>query len=177
MSNRVGFISLGCPKALVDSERILTQLKTEGYDLVATYDLADLVIVNTCGFIDAAKAESLQAIGEAFLDMLYHDDSLQLMRLISAVGAQDQTMANLFYEAGPVRTRSEMIRFLNRAVDLGLMQVPDPERASEVFFGMLQGGCTHIQIIIGCAEPPSREEIAQHVTEVVRVFMRAYQSA
>ena len=65
MSNRVGFISLGCPKALVDSERILTQLKTEGYDLVATYDLADLVIVNTCGFIDAAKAESLQAIGEA----------------------------------------------------------------------------------------------------------------
>ncbi|GAB2508195.1 TetR/AcrR family transcriptional regulator [Microbulbifer agarilyticus] len=125
----------------------------------------------------APLSDRLQAIGEAFLDMLYHDDSLQLMRLISAVGAQDQTMANLFYEAGPVRTRSEMIRFLDRAVELGLMQVPDPERASEVFFGMLQGGCTHIQIIIGCAEPPSREEIAQHVTEVVRVFMRAYQSA
>ena len=65
MTAKVGFISLGCPKALVDSERILTQLKTEGYDVVATYDAADLVIVNTCGFIDAAKAESLDTIGEA----------------------------------------------------------------------------------------------------------------
>ncbi len=65
MSNRVGFVSLGCPKALVDSERIVTQLRTEGYDLVPTYDQADLVIVNTCGFIDAAKTESLQAIGTA----------------------------------------------------------------------------------------------------------------
>ncbi|MFK7160842.1 30S ribosomal protein S12 methylthiotransferase RimO [Marinospirillum sp. MEB164] len=62
---RVGFISLGCPKALVDSERILTQLRGEGYDLVPTYEDADLVVVNTCGFIDAAKAESLEAIGEA----------------------------------------------------------------------------------------------------------------
>lgn len=62
---KVGFISLGCPKALVDSERILTQLRTEGYDIVPTYQDADLVVVNTCGFIDAAKAESLDAIGEA----------------------------------------------------------------------------------------------------------------
>ena len=61
----VGFISLGCPKALVDSERILTQLQTEGYRIVPSYDGADLVIVNTCGFIDEAKAESLQTIGEA----------------------------------------------------------------------------------------------------------------
>ena len=65
MAGKVGFISLGCPKALVDSERILTQLKTEGYEVVPTYDAAELVIVNTCGFIDAAKAESLEAIGEA----------------------------------------------------------------------------------------------------------------
>lgn len=61
----VGFVSLGCPKALVDSERILTQLRTEGYNIVPTYEGADLVIVNTCGFIDDAKAESLQTIGEA----------------------------------------------------------------------------------------------------------------
>ena len=61
----VGFISLGCPKALVDSERILTQLKTDGYDIVPTYDDADVVVVNTCGFIDDAKRESLEAIGEA----------------------------------------------------------------------------------------------------------------
>lgn len=63
--NRIGFVSLGCPKALVDSERILTQLKVEGYEIVPTYDAADAVVVNTCGFIDAAVQESLDAIGEA----------------------------------------------------------------------------------------------------------------
>jgi ribosomal protein S12 methylthiotransferase len=62
---KVGFVSLGCPKALVDSERILTQLRMEGYDVVSTYQDADVVVVNTCGFIDSAKAESLEVIGEA----------------------------------------------------------------------------------------------------------------
>jgi ribosomal protein S12 methylthiotransferase len=62
---RVGFVSLGCPKALVDSEQILTQLRAEGYAVAPSYDGADLVVVNTCGFIDAAVAESLDAIGEA----------------------------------------------------------------------------------------------------------------
>jgi ribosomal protein S12 methylthiotransferase len=61
----IGFISLGCPKALYDSERILTQLRAEGYRIVGNYQQADLVIVNTCGFIDEAKTESLDAIGEA----------------------------------------------------------------------------------------------------------------
>ena len=65
MGSRIGFISLGCPKNLVDSERILTQLRTEGYDVVNTYNDADLVIVNTCGFIDSAVQESLDTIGEA----------------------------------------------------------------------------------------------------------------
>ncbi|SED88080.1 30S ribosomal protein S12 methylthiotransferase RimO [Pseudomonas anguilliseptica] len=62
---KVGFVSLGCPKALVDSERILTQLRMEGYEVVPTYQDADVVVVNTCGFIDSAKAESLDVIGEA----------------------------------------------------------------------------------------------------------------
>jgi ribosomal protein S12 methylthiotransferase len=62
---RVGFVSLGCPKALVDSERILTQLRAEGYEISGSYDNADLVVVNTCGFIDSAVEESLEAIGEA----------------------------------------------------------------------------------------------------------------
>ena len=62
---RVGFVSLGCPKALVDSERILTQLRAEGYEVAASYAAADVVVVNTCGFIDAAIDESLEAIGEA----------------------------------------------------------------------------------------------------------------
>ncbi len=61
----VGFVSLGCPKALVDSERILTQLKTDGYQVSPSYEGADVVVVNTCGFIDSAKQESLDAIGEA----------------------------------------------------------------------------------------------------------------
>ncbi|MES2832217.1 MAG: 30S ribosomal protein S12 methylthiotransferase RimO [Pseudomonadota bacterium] len=65
ISPKVGFVSLGCPKALVDSEQILTQLRAEGYDTAKSYDGADLVIVNTCGFIDAAVQESLDAIGEA----------------------------------------------------------------------------------------------------------------
>lgn len=62
---QVGFVSLGCPKALVDSERIITKLRSEGYDISPSYDDADLVIVNTCGFIDSAVEESLESIGEA----------------------------------------------------------------------------------------------------------------
>ncbi len=62
---KISFVSLGCPKALVDSERIITQLRAEGYELVKTHEGADAVLVNTCGFLDSAKAESLGAIGEA----------------------------------------------------------------------------------------------------------------
>ncbi|MCP5374090.1 MAG: 30S ribosomal protein S12 methylthiotransferase RimO [Hyphomicrobiales bacterium] len=62
---KVGFVSLGCPKALVDSERILTKLRAEGYDVADTHEAADVVVVNTCGFLDSARAESLEAIGEA----------------------------------------------------------------------------------------------------------------
>ena len=61
----IGFVSLGCPKNLVDSERILTELRTDGYNIVPSYENVDLVIVNTCGFIDSAVQESLEAIGEA----------------------------------------------------------------------------------------------------------------
>ncbi|MGE0596642.1 MAG: 30S ribosomal protein S12 methylthiotransferase RimO [Hyphomonadaceae bacterium] len=65
---RVGIVSLGCPKALVDSERIITRLRSEGYQLSGSYEGADLVVVNTCGFLDSAKAESLDAIGEAIAE-------------------------------------------------------------------------------------------------------------
>src|SRR5689334_7890091 len=64
---KIGFVSLGCPKALVDSERILTHLRAEGYEVSPTYDSADVVVVNTCGFIDAAVDESLAAIGYALV--------------------------------------------------------------------------------------------------------------
>src|SRR5919107_790573 len=62
---KISFVSLGCPKALVDSERIITQLRAQGYELSKKHAGADLVVVNTCGFLDSAKAESLGAIGEA----------------------------------------------------------------------------------------------------------------
>lgn len=65
---RIGFVSLGCPKALVDSERILTRLRAEGYEVVGSYQEADAVVVNTCGFINAAIEESLQAIAEALTE-------------------------------------------------------------------------------------------------------------
>jgi ribosomal protein S12 methylthiotransferase len=65
---KVSFVSLGCPKALVDSERIITQLRSQGYELTKKHDGADVVIVNTCGFLDSAKAESLDAIGQAMAE-------------------------------------------------------------------------------------------------------------
>lgn len=65
---KVGFVSLGCAKALVDSERIITRLRAEGYEIAPSYDGADVVVVNTCGFLDSAKAESLNAIGEAMAE-------------------------------------------------------------------------------------------------------------
>ncbi|WP_160152604.1 TetR/AcrR family transcriptional regulator [Microbulbifer sp. ALW1] len=119
-------------------------------------------------------ADMLQKIGEAFLEMLYSEEPMKLMRLINAIGAQDQTMAELFYEAGPLRTRGEMVRFLARADELQQLRVPDTISASELFFGMLQGGCRHVHIMLGCCEAPSPEENRAHVAEVVRVFMRAF---
>lgn len=65
---KIGFVSLGCPKNLVDSERIITKLKAEGYDLVDSYDNADMVIVNTYGFLNSAIDESLEVIGEAIAE-------------------------------------------------------------------------------------------------------------
>src|SRR3990167_5044205 len=65
---KIGMVSLGCPKNLVDSERILTKLRSEGYQMSADYAGADVVLVNTCGFLDSAKEESLEAIGEAIAE-------------------------------------------------------------------------------------------------------------
>src|SRR3974390_3622389 len=65
---KISFVSLGCPKALVDSERIITRLRAEGYELQRKHDGADIVIVNSCGFLDSAKKESLSAIGEAMAE-------------------------------------------------------------------------------------------------------------
>ncbi|WP_295799406.1 TetR/AcrR family transcriptional regulator [uncultured Microbulbifer sp.] len=119
-------------------------------------------------------AETLQSIGEAFLEMIYSEDSLRLMRLINAIGAEDPQMAQLFYEAGPQRTQNALANFLDRANALGMLRVPDTLHAAELYFGMLQGGCRHIQIMLGCCPTPGREDNREHVAEAVRVFTHAY---
>ena len=90
---RVGFVSLGCAKATVDSERILTELRAQGYEMSGTYDDADLVIVNTCGFIDAAVEESLEAIGEALDENEYKFELLYKIMKIVDKGAVYQGQA------------------------------------------------------------------------------------
>ncbi|MBV7317470.1 30S ribosomal protein S12 methylthiotransferase RimO [Shewanella sp. NIFS-20-20] len=87
--NRIGFISLGCPKNLVDSERILTQLRIDGYEVTNSYDNADLVIVNTCGFIDAAVEESLDAIKEAL------EENGKVL-VTGCLGAKENTIREVF---------------------------------------------------------------------------------
>ena len=84
----IGFVSLGCPKALVDSEQILTRLRAEGYGIAPTYEEADLVVVNTCGVIDAAVTESLEAIGEAL-------DANGRVIVTGCLGARDNMMRDL----------------------------------------------------------------------------------
>ena len=122
-SPKIGFVSLGCPKALVDSERILTQLRVEGYEIVPSYGAADVVVVNTCGFIDAAVTESLDAIGEALAEngkvivtgclgkraeviREVHPDELAI------TGPQDYaSVMNAVHEAGaaPARSASDLV--------------------------------------------------------------------
>ncbi|MES2564543.1 MAG: 30S ribosomal protein S12 methylthiotransferase RimO [Pseudomonadota bacterium] len=115
---KVGFVSLGCPKALVDSERILTQLRAEGYVISASYEGADLVVVNTCGFIDAAVAESLDAIGEA----LEENGKVIVTGCLGARGdVVRQTHPKVLAVTGPHATDEVM-----RAVHEHLPQPHDP---------------------------------------------------
>src|SRR5690349_13321882 len=115
---KVGFVSLGCPKALVDSERILTQLRAEGYAISPTYDGADLVVVNTCGFIGAAVDESLGAIGEA----LSEDGKVIVTGCLGAKGdIVRQTHPAVLAVTGPHATDEVM-----QAVHKHLPQPHDP---------------------------------------------------
>jgi ribosomal protein S12 methylthiotransferase len=115
---KVGFVSLGCPKALVDSERILTQLRAEGYAISPSYDGADLVVVNTCGFIDSAVDESLGAIGEA----LAENGKVIVTGCLGAKGdIVRQTHPSVLAVTGPHATDEVM-----RAVHKHLPQPHDP---------------------------------------------------
>ena len=126
LSPKVGMVSLGCPKALVDSERILSQLRSDGYRLSGSYADADVVLVNTCGFLDTAKAESLDAIGEAIAEngrvivtgCLGHDAALirsrfpnvlavtgpqQYEQVVAAVHAAAPAAASPYLDLAPVK--------------------------------------------------------------------------
>ncbi len=103
--HRIGFVSLGCPKATVDSEHILTQLRAEGYAISPSYDEADLVVINTCGFIDDAIEESLEAIGEA----LHENGKVIVTGCLGARGdIVQQTYPNVLAVTGPHATREVM---------------------------------------------------------------------
>lgn len=104
-SKKVGFVSLGCPKALVDSENIITQLRAEGYDIAPDYQSADLVIVNTCGFIDDAVEESLETIGEAIAE----NGQVIVTGCLGAKGdVVQQTHPNVLAITGPHATEEVM---------------------------------------------------------------------
>jgi len=103
--HRIGFVSLGCPKATVDSEHILTQLRAEGYAISPSYDEADLIVINTCGFIDDAIEESLQAIGEA----LHENGKVIVTGCLGAKGdIVQQNYPNVLAVTGPHATQEVM---------------------------------------------------------------------
>ena len=122
---KVGFVSLGCPKALVDSERILTQLRSDGYEVVPSYDQADLV-VNTCGFIDAAKAESLEAIGEAL------NENGKVI-VTGCMGAQADEITNIHPQVLAVTGPQQY----EQVVGAVHQYLPKPERKHEPFIDLV----------------------------------------
>src|SRR5690554_2740546 len=123
---KVGFVSLGCPKALVDSERILTQLRSDGYEVVPSYDQADLVVVNTCGFIDAAKAESLEAIGEAL------NENGKVI-VTGCMGAQAAEITNIHPQVLAVTGPQQY----EQVVGAVHQYLPKPERKHEPFIDLV----------------------------------------
>src|SRR5712691_10518389 len=115
---KVGFVSLGCPKALVDSEHILTQLRAEGYVIAPSYRDADLVVVNTCGFIDSAVEESLDAIGEAL-----HENGKVIVT--GCLGAREEVVRNAHPRVLAVTGPHALPEVMN-AVHVHLPQPHDP---------------------------------------------------
>ena len=143
---KVGMVSLGCPKALVDSERILTQLRADGYALSGDYAGADVVIVNTCGFLDSAKAESLEAIGEAIAEngkvivtgcMGHEADAIRARfpDVLAVTGPQQyEAVVGAVHEAAPpVRSA-----FVDLVPDAGLKLTP-----RHYAYVKISEGCNH----------------------------------
>jgi len=173
---KVGFVSLGCPKALVDSERILTQLRVEGYDLVPSYDDADVVVVNTCGFIDSAVAESLDAIGEAMAEngrvivtgcLGKRSDMIreQYPGVLSISGPQDyDSVMGAVHEALPPRHDPfvDLVPRRSREDDVGVKLTP-----KHYAYLKISEGCNHRCSF--CIIPSMRGDlVSRPVDEVLR---------
>ncbi len=167
---KVGFVSLGCPKALVDSERILTQLRVEGYDIVPSYDAADVVVVNTCGFIDSAVEESLDAIGEALAEngkvivtgcLGKRPEQIRAAHpdVLSISGPQDYTsVMNAVHAALPPRHDP----FVNLLPDYGLKLTP-----KHYAYLKISEGCNHRCTF--CIIPSMRGDlVSRPVDDVLR---------
>src|SRR5690554_3410287 len=143
---KVGMVSLGCPKALVDSERILTQLRSDGYQMSADYAGADVVLVNTCGFLDSAKEESLEAIGEAMAEngrvivtgCMGNEAELIRARfpdILAVTGAhQYEDVVNAVHEAAPAARGA----FIDLVPDAGLKLTP-----RHYSYLKISEGCNH----------------------------------
>ncbi len=145
---QVGFVSLGCPKALVDSERIITQLRSDGYELSSSYEDADVVVVNTCGFIDSARAESLEAIGEA-LDangrvivtgcLGVEEDDIRALhpKVLSVTGPQQyEQVVGAVHEHAPITRRHDP--FTDLLPDTGVKLTP-----RHYAYLKISEGCNH----------------------------------
>ena len=167
---KVGFVSLGCPKALVDSERILTQLRVEGYEIVPSYDAADVVVVNTCGFIDSAVEESLDAIGEALAEngkvivtgcLGKRPEQIRAAHpgVLSISGPQDYgSVMNAVHAALPPRHDP----FVNLLPDYGLKLTP-----KHYAYLKISEGCNHRCTF--CIIPSMRGDlVSRPVDEVLR---------
>ena len=167
---KVGFVSLGCPKALVDSERILTQLRVEGYEIVPSYDAADVVVVNTCGFIDSAVEESLDAIGEALAEngkvivtgcLGKRPEQIRAAHpgVLSISGPQDYgSVMNAVHAALPPRHDP----FINLLPDYGLKLTP-----KHYAYLKISEGCNHRCTF--CIIPSMRGDlVSRPVDEVLR---------
>lgn len=145
---KVGFVSLGCPKALVDSERIITQLRTDGYQIATSYEGADVVVVNTCGFIDSAKAESLEAIGEALKSngrvivtgcLGTHEAEIRAVHpaVLSVTGPQQyQQVVNAVHQHAPYEAKHDP--FIDIVPPQGIRLTP-----SHYAYLKISEGCNH----------------------------------
>ncbi|MEM1412112.1 MAG: 30S ribosomal protein S12 methylthiotransferase RimO [Pseudomonadota bacterium] len=145
---QVGFVSLGCPKALVDSERIITQLKADGYELSGSYEDADIVVVNTCGFIDSARAESLESIGEALEAngrvivtgcLGVHEDEIRQAhpKVLAVSGPQQyEQVVSAVHEHAPIVRQHDP--FVDLVPDMGIKLTP-----RHYSYLKISEGCNH----------------------------------